>query len=225
MDATGLNESAWARSKRDTRAVLGTTRFFLGVAVINTIAAVGAYYIAADKGASAEVKVVAVGGAVLIGPVILAALVWLVCWITAPIRQRNDARDLIREADNRVLQGRLAFSNRAQQMADRLRSFLIARLHWAPEGVRPSDKDMFESPDSSRLGDPEAWALHDTDTLIEYQQKLATDALSVFDEAIDLGLVAERHWRRGELEMPTVEQLSKLPNLFEGFAEQARGSL
>lgn len=85
-------EGAWRRARRDAVAAIESWRFLFAALVFDTFAAMAAYAVTNDPGQDRSVKVATVGGAVIVGPFLLGLAVLLALWVTAPVRQRNEAR-------------------------------------------------------------------------------------------------------------------------------------
>jgi hypothetical protein len=96
-EVIAAEQSAWQRAKADTRRVVGTLWFVIGVPLLDIAAAAIALIVASETHSSGALYVVAAIGAAGIGTIAAFVGVWTFQVIRAPVRQRNETRAKVTE--------------------------------------------------------------------------------------------------------------------------------
>jgi hypothetical protein len=111
-------ESALERAKKDLRPSLGSIRFIGAAAFLGTVAGVGGVIVPVHTALGVRLAFGALGGGAAVA--VIGFSVFLALWITAPVRQRDDARDEIerlqREANPQFPRHSLNLGKRLTQL-------------------------------------------------------------------------------------------------------------
>ena len=110
-DTNPLAESAWERAKREWPKSIESWRYIVTAIGLDALFAPVAYTVTSSNDVGSLLKMGAVAGAVVIGPIIAAGLFLVALWGTAPVRQRDDARERVGAVESER-------TELAQQVAD-----------------------------------------------------------------------------------------------------------